>query len=100
MRKNDKQLQNQRILQLEEETKNLVRENKMLEKDIEEILKKNQKKESDTHQIKLSIINLFNKVNNSNECNIDLDDNELCEKLNDINEKIIDLIKIHKQLEP
>lgn len=100
MRKNDKQLQNQKILQLEEETKNYIRENKILEKEIEEILKKNQKKESDTHQIKLSIINLYNKVNNSNECNIDLDDNELCEKLNDINEKIIDLIKIHKQLEP
>jgi hypothetical protein len=99
MRKNDKQAQNQRLLFLEEETKRYFNENKLLEKDIEEVLKKNQKKDSDTHQIKLSINNLYNKVKKTNDFDMNVDDVRLCDKLSEINERIIDLVKIHKKLE-
>ena len=102
-RKNDKQAQNQRLTSLEEETKFYFKENKRIEKEIDEMLKKNQKKESDTHTIKLAINNLFSKVDSKSkkgkEFDMEIDNNGLCLKLDAINEKIVDLIKIHKELE-
>jgi hypothetical protein len=99
LRKNDKQAQNQKLINLESETKRYLQENKELEKEIEEILKKNQKKDTETHQIKLSINNLYNKVKKTNNFDLNIDDAGLCQKLVEINEKIIDLIKINKALE-
>jgi len=96
---NDKQFQNTRLLELEKEIKFYTDENKNLEIEIDEIMKKNQKKDLDTHQIKLTINNLYNKVHSTNEFDVNADDDSLCEKLYEINEKIIDLIKIYNELE-
>jgi hypothetical protein len=97
--KNNKQEQNKRLVDLEEETKNLIRENKELELEIEEIVNKNQKNDSDTHQIKLSINNLYNKVKENSAYDKNIDENNLCDKLTVIEDRIGDLIKIHKALE-
>jgi hypothetical protein len=115
--KNDKQTQNKRLIELESEIKDYIERNKKLELEIEEIQKKNQKKDSDTYQIKLSINNLYmkckyketddNKKNKKEEGNKDkkdfdmnVTDTVLCSKLTEINERIIDLVKIYKELEP
>ena len=58
-RKNDKQSQNTRLQELENEIKEYTDKNKQLEQEIDSILKEKQKKDSDTHQIKLSIFNLL-----------------------------------------
>jgi hypothetical protein len=97
--KNNKQEQNKRLVDLEEETKALIRENKELELEIEEIVNKNQKNDSDTHQIKLSINNLYNKVKENSTYDKNIDENNLCDKLSVIEDRIGDLIKIHKALE-
>jgi hypothetical protein len=97
--KNNKQEQNKRLVDLEEETKKLIRENKELELEIEEIVNKNQKNDSDTHQIKLSINNLYNKVKENSAYDKNIDENNLCDKLTVIEDRIGDLIKIHKALE-
>ena len=80
--------------------------NKQLEQEIDAILKEKQKKDSDTHQIKLSIFNLYDKVmkddgkiEKNDNFDMDADETQLCMKLDKINEKIMDLIKIHKALE-
>lgn len=126
--KNDKQSQNKKLLELENEIKKYTEENKYLEKEIEEIQKKNQKKDSDTYQIKLSINNLYmkckykdsdeakkkNKENkeheqmsqkstkNNQKDKMDAgsySDFDLCFQLNEINERIADLIQIYKTME-
>ena len=96
-RKNDKQSQNTRLQELENEIKEYTDKNKQLEQDIDSILKEKQKKDSDTHQIKLSIFNLYDKVM-KDDCKIEKNDNfdmdadetQLCMKLDKINEKIMD----------
>jgi chromosome segregation ATPase len=105
-RKNDKQSQNTRLQELENEIKDYTDKNKQLEQDIDSILKEKQKKDSDTHQIKLSIFNLYDKVmkddgkvEKNDNFDMDADETQLCMKLDKINEKIMDLIKIHKALE-
>ena len=105
-RKNDKQSQNTRLQQLEKEIKEYTDKNKQLEQEIDSILKEKQKKASDTHQIKLSIFNLYDKVmkedgkvNKNDNFDLDADETHLCMKLDKINEKIMDLISIHKELE-
>ena len=105
-RKNDKQAQNARLQELESEIKTYADMNKQLESEIDTILKEKQKKDSDTHQIKLSIFNLYDKVTENedgkgkaNDFDMDADETKLCFKLDKINEKILDLIKIHKALE-
>ena len=105
-RKNDKQSQNTRLQQLEKEIKEYTDKNKQLEQEIDSILKEKQKKDSDTHQIKLSIFNLYDKVmkedgkvNKNDNFDLDADETHLCMKLDKINEKIMDLISIHKELE-
>ena len=105
-RKNDKQSQNTRLQELENEIKEYTDKNKQLEQEIDAILKEKQKKDSDTHQIKLSIFNLYDKgmkddgkVEKKDNFDIDADETQLCMKLDKINEKIMDLIKIHKALE-
>ena len=105
-RKNDKQSQNTRLQQLENEIKEYSDKNKQLEQEIDSILKKKQKKDSDTHQIKLSIFNLYDKVmkedgkvDKNENFDLDADETQLCMKLDKINEKIMDLISIHKELE-
>jgi hypothetical protein len=128
IQKNDKQAQNKRLLELENEIKDYLEKNKKLEREIEEIQKKNQKKDSDTYQIKLSINNLYMKCkyketedqkkkqkdnDGSNNAKANLKGNKekkefdtnvsdavLCSKLSEINERIVDLIKIYKELEP
>ncbi len=107
IRKNDKQSQNKKLVDLESEIKRYIEMNKKLEKEIEDIQRKNQKKDSDTHQIKLSITNLYikskYKETNDKKKNIlkngieNLTDGELCNNLTDINERIVDLIKIYKE---
>lgn len=104
MKTDEKQNQNQKVLKLEEEAKELARENELLEKEIEEIMKKNQKKESDNHQIMLSIINLYKKVEKKKDKEIQFDtenmkESQLCEMLSEINDKLNDLIAIYKDLE-
>jgi len=107
IRKNDKQVTNQRLIQLDKESKNYLEENNKLEIQIEELLKNKQKKDSDTHQIKLSILNLYNKIQESQGKPIDTkfdSPNEnlelrLCEKLDHIGERIDDLIDIVKELD-
>ena len=105
-RKNDKQSQNTRLQELENEIKEYTDKNKQLEQEIDAILKEKQKKDSDTHQIKLSIFNLYDKVmkddgkvEKNDNFDMDADETHLCMKLDKINEKIMDLIKIHKALE-
>jgi len=105
-RKNDKQSQNTRLQELENEIKEYTDKNKQLEQEIDAILKEKQKKDSDTHQIKLSIFNLYDKVmkddgkiEKNDNFDMDADETQLCMKLDKINEKIMDLIKIHKALE-
>ena len=105
-RKNDKQSQNTRLQELENEIKEYTDKNKQLEQEIDSILKEKQKKDSDTHQIKLSIFNLYDKVmrddgkiEKNDNFDMDADETQLCMKLDKINEKIMDLIKIHKALE-
>ena len=105
-RKNDKQSQNTRLQQLENEIKEYTDKNKQLELEIDAILKEKQKKDSDTHQIKLSIFNLYDKVmkedgkaDKGDNFDMDADETHLCMKLDKINEKIMDLISIHKELE-
>ena len=105
-RKNDKQSQNTRLQQLENEIKEYSDKNKQLEQEIDSILKEKQKKDSDTHQIKLSIFNLYDKVmkedgkvDKNENFDLDADETQLCMKLDKINEKIMDLISIHKELE-
>lgn len=102
-KRNDRQNQNQKVLLLEEEAKSLAKENELIEKEIEEIMRKNQKKESDNHRIMLSIINLYNKVTKKGkEHNIDTEnmkEQKLCEMLNEIGDKLNDLIAIYKELE-
>ena len=105
-RKNDKQSQNTRLQELENEIKEYTDKNKQLEQEIVAILKEKQKKDSDTHQIKLSIFNLYDKVmkddgkiEKNDNFDMDADETQLCMKLDKINEKIMDLIKIHKALE-
>jgi len=92
--KNDKFLQNQRLLQLEEEIKKYLNENKVLERDIDELMREKQKKESDNHQIILSILNLHDKVLESQKKNnvmkIELDEEKLCGKLDEIHSRIND----------
>jgi len=101
--KNDKFLQNQRLLQLEEEIKKYLNENKVLERDIDELVREKQKKESDNHQIILSILNLHNKVMESQKkggaVKIELDEEKLCQKLDEIHSRINDLIKILDKME-
>jgi len=101
--KNDKYFQNQRLLQLEEDIKKYSNENKDLEKDIENLVQDKMKKDSDIHQIKQSIINIHDKVMLSLGKKIDGkwedDDSKLCNKLDDINSRIIDLIKILEKME-
>ena len=102
MKKNDKQAQNQKLLQLEEEAKILAKENKDIEKEIEDIMNKNQKKESDNHQIMLSIINLYGKVTKKQDMQVDTEnikEHQLCKMLDTINEKMNDLIQIYNALE-
>ena len=104
LKTDEKQNQNQKVLKLEEEAKELTRENEMLEKEIEEIMKKNQKKESDNHQIMLSIINLYKKVEKKKDKEIHFDtenikESQLCDMLSEINDKLNDLIAIYKDLE-
>lgn len=103
LKTDEKQLENQKILKLEEEAKELTRENEILEKEIEEIMRKNQKKESDNHQIMLSIINLYKKVNKKDkQIHFDIEnmkEDKLCEMLNEINDKLSDLIAIYKDLD-
>ena len=107
IRKNDKQVTNQRLIQLDKDSKNLLEENNKLDIQIEELHKNKQKKDSDTHQIKLSILNLHNKINDSLEKPIDTKfdiPNEnlelrLCEKLDGISERIDDLIDIVNNLD-
>ena len=103
-RKNDNQ--NTRLQELENEIKEYTDKNKQLEQEIDSILKEKQKKDSDTHQIKLSIFNLYDKVmkddgkvEKNDNFDMDADETQLCMKLDKINEKIMDLIKIHKALE-
>ena len=105
-RKNDKQSQNTKLQQLENEIKEYTDNNKQLEQEIDSILKEKQKKDSDTHQIKLSIFNLYDKVmkedgkpDKGDNFDMDADETHLCMKLDKINEKIMDLISIHKELE-
>ena len=105
-RKNDKQSQNTKLQQLENEIKEYTDKNKQLEQEIDSILKEKQKKDSDTHQIKLSIFNLYDKVmkedgkpDKGDNFDMDADETHLCMKLDKINEKIMDLISIHKELE-
>ena len=105
-RKNAKQSQNTRLQELENEIKEYTDKNKQLEQEIDAILKEKQKKDSDTHQIKLSIFNLYDKVmkddgkvEKNDNFDMDADETQLCMKLDKINEKIMDLIKIHKALE-
>ena len=105
-RKNDKQSQNTKLQQLENEIKEYTDKNKQLEQEIDSILKEKQKKDSDTHQIKLSIFNLYDKVmkedgkpDKGDNFDMDADETHLCMKLDKINEKIMDLISIHKKLE-
>ena len=105
-RKNDKQSQNTKLQQLENEIKEYTDKNKQLEQEIDAILKEKQKKDSDTHQIKLSIFNLYDKVmkedgkpDKGDNFDMDADETHLCMKLDKINEKIMDLISIHKELE-
>ena len=105
-RKNDKQSQNTKLQELENEIKLYTDKNKQLEEEIDAILKEKQKKDSDTHQIKLSIFNLYDKVmkedgkaEKNNNFDMDADETQLCMKLDKINEKIMDLISIHKELE-
>jgi septal ring factor EnvC (AmiA/AmiB activator) len=129
IQKNDKQAQNKRLIELELEIKDYMEKNKKLEKDIEDIQKKNQKKDSDTYQIKLSINNLYMKCKyketedqrkkqkdgdsgnhnlkstmkgnkDKKEMDTNVSDTVLCGKLTEINERIVDLIKIYKELEP
>jgi len=101
--KNDKFLQNQRLLQLEEDIKKYMNENKVLERDIDELVREKQKKESDNHQIILSILNLHDKVMESqkkrNVVKIELDEEKLCLKLDEIHSRINDLIKILDKME-
>jgi len=102
--KNDKFLQNQKLLQLEEEIKKYLNENKVLERDIDELVREKQKKESDNHQIILSILNLHDKVMESQKkgksiAKIESDEEKLCQKLDDINSRINDLIKILEKME-
>jgi len=103
LKTDEKQLENQKILKLEEEAKELTRENEVLEKEIEEIMRKNQKKESDNHQIMLSIINLYRKVNKKDKLvsfdTENINEERLCEMLNVINDKLSDLIAIYKDLD-
>ena len=61
-RKNDKLSQNTRLQELENEKKEYTDKNEQLEQEIVAILKEKQKKDSDTHQIKLSIFNLYTKL--------------------------------------
>ena len=105
-RKNDKQSQNTRLQELENEIKEYTDKNKQLEQEIDSILKEKQTKDSDTHQIKLSIFNLYDKVmrddgkiEKNDNFDMDADETQSCMKLDKINEKIMDLIKIHKALE-
>ena len=105
-RKNDKQSQNTRLQELENEIKEYTDKNKQLEQEIDAILKEKQKKDSDTQQIKFSIFNLYDKVmkddgkiEKNDNFDMDADETQLCMKLDKINEKIMDLIKIHKALE-
>ena len=101
--KNDKFLQNQKLLQLEEEIKKYLNENKVLEREIDELVREKQKKESDNHQIILSILNLHDKVMESqkkkNVVKIEIDEEKLCQKLDEINSRINDLIKILERME-
>ena len=62
--------------------------------------KKKTKKDSDTHLIKLSIFNLYDKVmkddgkvEKNDNFDMDADETQLCMKLDKNNEKIIDMIK-------
>ena len=105
-RKNDKQTQNTELQKLENEIKEYTDKNKQLEQEIDAILKEKQKKDSDTHQIKLSIFNLYDKVmkedgkgEKAENFDMDADETQLCMKLDKINEKIMDLISIHNELE-
>ena len=89
-RKNDKQSQNTRLQELENEIKEYTDKNKQLEQEIDSILKEKQKKDSDTHQIKLSIFNLYDKVM-KDDGKIEKNDN-LYNQL--LNEGYIDLDKV------
>ena len=91
-RKNDKQSQNTRLQELENEIKEYTDKNKQLEQEIDAILKEKQKKDSDTHQIKLSIFNLYDKVmkddgkiEKNDNFDMDADETQLCMKLDKIN---------------
>lgn len=107
--KNDKQSQSDELRKLEDDIKRYTEENKDLEAEIDNFLKEKQKKDSDTHQIKLSIFNLYEKamkaegkqgkIDKGDNYNMDDDENSLCMKLDKINETIQDLIKIHEELE-
>jgi hypothetical protein len=128
LEENDKQKKNKKLVELESEIKKYTEENKILEKEIEEIQKRNQKKDSDTYQIKLSINNLYMKckykesdelkrkhremkenqltsqklgkknLKEKNEAGT-FSDWELCNQLTEINERIADLIQIYKTME-
>lgn len=98
LKTDEKQSQNQKVAKLEEEAKLLAKENESLEKDIEEIMKKNQNKESENHQIMLSIINLHLKVKKNKKI-VDYDtenmkESTLCEYLSEISDNLNDLIAI------
>lgn len=107
--KNDKQSQNEKLKNLEKEIKRLTDENKVLENQIDTHLKEKQKKDSDTHQIKLSILNLYEKaikaegkqtvIHEQKFADEKEEEEDLCQKLDKINEIIQDLIKIHQGLE-
>ena len=110
-KKNDRQSQTQKVTELEELAKTLAKENENLEKEIEEIMKKNQKKETDNHQIMLSVINLYHKAKNPSIGNNNKDaakklsdlenvkESDLCEYLNTIGEKLNEYIAIYNKLE-
>ncbi|MCQ2820041.1 MAG: hypothetical protein MJ252_22470 [archaeon] len=109
-KKNNKQSQNDKLRELEDDIKKYSEENKSLELQIDTILKEKQRKDSDTHQIKLSIFNLYEKalkaenkqgkIDQKDNYDMDNDDEvSLCLKLDKINETIQDLIKIHESLE-
>jgi hypothetical protein len=110
-RRNDKQEQNTKLVELENEIKKYADLNKQLELDIDEHREKNKNKNSDTDQIKRSISNLYDKVkpkdgkknlkknDKKDDDNIDEGDTKQCEKLDKINERLIELLKIHKRLE-
>ena len=75
--------------ELENEIKEYIDKNKQLEQEIEANLKEKQKKDSDTHQIKLSIFNLYDKVmkedGKNDNFDIDADETQLLMKLDKIN---------------